>query len=764
MVAYINFLDKFRWYLAIIVPLLVLGLASSLKHLEIDGSYRIWFESDSKILTDYDKFRSEFSNDDGIVIVFQDKKGIFNKKALSSIQRLTEALQNMPHIDRVDSITNYQHVHSEVEKPDDILLDDFIVEDLSEVTQEYLDKRKESAISDSIIVDSFISRDGTTTMIFARLEADANDNGDISSEMMGYITPLIESEAKKTGYKYWLNGGPPMTQAFVDIAGHDVMIFTPLVFLTSMILLLLLFRRISGALIPLAVVLFTFLSVLSVQAFLGYKLNNFTANIPVFIVAIGIADAVHIYSVWLMGRKNGLENKLAVKSSIDKNVLPIFLTSLTTTVGFSTLAVSSIVPVSTLGIATASGAMLALFISVVWMPSVLLLLKNTVKSEVQKEVKPMFKGYGSFIVRNDKRIVYIGTLILVLVCIGLSFIKVDSNTIRYFSPEVEIRKSAEFTMENLTGSMSYILIVDSGKTDGVKEPEFLNTLENFYIDYKKMFPNDVRDMISLLDVIKRYNKIADNRDEIPQDRKLIAQYLLLYSMGLPQGKEITDQMDFDQRKLRVNVLTNIVDTSKDIKMIEYAKKWWSQTPYKLTLTGQTAMYAYMQKGITETLIQSLTLTIIIVSLMILLIFKRLKILWILLLPNLLPVAMVIGVMGWLGLTVDMGVAIAGAIIIGVAVDDTIHFLVKYFDARKRGLSMSDTFDEVLQYAGRAILFTTIVLSLSFSMFSFSDFTPNQNFGTITAIALMLAVVIDLLFLPALLHMADKNTDYKKETS
>ncbi|MCF6244989.1 MAG: MMPL family transporter [Sulfurovum sp.] len=762
MKAYIDFLYKFRWAITIMVPLLVMMLASSLKHLEIDGSYRIWFEEDSQTLVDYDNFRNEFSNDDGIVIVFKDENGIFNKKALGSIQRITEALWEMPHIDRADSITNYQHVHSEADKPDDVLVDDFIVDDLDEATPAYFKQRQEIATTDSIIVNRFISKDATTTMIFARLEADANEHGDISAEMMGYINPLIEAESNKTGYKYWLNGGPAMTQAFVDIAGHDAMVFTPLVFLASMILLFMLFRRVSGALIPLAVVLFTFLSVLAVQTLLGYKLNNFTANIPVFIVAIGIADAVHIYSLWLMGKKEGLDNKAAVTHSLHKNFLPILLTSFTTTVGFSTLAISDIVPVATLGIATASGAVLAFIISVLWMPAVLLLLKKpiAVQNIEKKEVKSY--GYGAFIVKNDKKIVLLGTLIVALLGLGILFVKVDSNTIKYFDKEVEIRKSSEFTMDNLTGSMSYILIADSGKTDGIKDPEFLHTVEKFYSDYQLMFPKDVRHISSLLDTIKRYNKIMNQKEVIPKDRKLIAQYLLMYSMGLPQGMEITDQMDFDQRKLRITVLTNIVDNTKDMKMINFAKQWWDKTPYAMTLTGQTAMYAYMAKDVTATLIYSLSLTILIVSIMMLLIFKRLKILWILLLPNLLPVILVIGVMGWLGLTIDMGVAIAGAIIIGVAVDDTIHFLVKYFDARKRGLSMADTFDEVLHYAGRAILFTTIVLSLSFSVFAFSTFTPNQNFGVVTAIALILALIIDLLYLPALLHMADKNTNYIKE--
>jgi predicted RND superfamily exporter protein len=760
MKKYIDFLYKHRWAITFMVPLLVLMLASNLKHLEIDGSYRIWFEKDSKILTDYDAFRDEFSNDDGISIVFRDENGIFNKKALGSIRRLTEALWEMPHIDRVDSITNYQHVHSEANRSDEVLVDDFIMDDLDEADDAYLENRKKIATSDSIIKESFISKDGKTTMIFARLEADANEHGDISSEMMGYLKPLIEAESNATGYKYWLNGGPPMTEAFVKIAGHDAMVFTPLVFLVSMILLYLLFRRVSGALIPLAVVLFTFLSVLAVQTLLGYKLNNFTANIPVFIVAIGIADAVHIYAAWLMGKKEGLANYDAVYRAIEKNFLPIFLTSLTTTVGFGTLAISKVVPVSTLGIATASGAMLAFVISVVWMPALLLLLKKPIKVKPQKEQQPMISGYGEFIVHHDKKIIAVASLLMLIIGLGLLFVKVDSNTIRYFDKSVEIRKSAEFTMEHLTGSMSYVLIVDSGKKDGIKDPKFLHTVEQFYHDYQLMFPDDVRHMVSLLDTIKRYNKILNNTERIPEDRNLVAQYLLLYSMGLPQGMEITDQMDFDQRKFRVTVLTNIVDTSKDIKMIEYAKKWWDKTPYSLTLTGQTAMYAYMQKNVTDTLIYSLSLTILIVSLMMLFIFKRLKILWILLIPNLLPVVLVIGMMGWIGITIDMGVAIAGAIIIGVAVDDSIHFLVKYFDARKRGLGMAETFDEVLHYAGRAIVFTTVVLSLSFSIFVFSAFSPNQNFGVVTAVALFLALVIDLLLLPALLSVIDKNTQYQ----
>ena len=754
MKKYIDFLDKFKWLIVIGIPLLVLALASNLKHLEMDGSYRIWFGEDSKILTDYDNFRKTFGNDDAVIITFKDEKGIFTKKALKSIDNITQELWRMKYVARVDSITNYQYVHASNEDPDDVIVEDFI-QDIENASDTYLANRKEIAVNDSLIVDGFISRDGTTTMIAARLTPKVNDKSDKSLEIMDMVEKILAPEIEKTGYKYWINGGPALNKSFVEIGTSDATTFTPLVIIASMILLFLLFRRVSGSLIPIGVVIFTFMIVLAVQVMLGFKLNNFTANLPVFIVAIGIADAVHIYIIWIMYKREGQSNKDAVLHSVQKNMLPVFLTSLTTAIGFATLTISKVIPVFTLGVATASGAVLAFFISLFWMPAVLLLLKKDIKAkEVEKTVSKKSFGYGEFIVQNDKKIVLITTLIFAVLAVGLFKVKVDSNTIRYFDESVEIRKSTEFLAQNLTGPMAYEIVIDSGKKDGIKDPEFMKTVEKFYEEYQAKFP-DVRHLSSLVDVVKRFNKVLDGKDEIPDSQNLIAQYLLLYSLSLPQGMELNDKMDINEQKLRVTGRINIVDTSKDLEMINYAHDWWENTPYSANVNGQTAMFAYMQSDVTDTLIYSLSLAIFLVSIVMLLIFKRIKLLWVFVLPNLLPVMLVVGLMGWIGINIDIGVAIAGAIIIGVAVDDTIHFLVKYFDARKRGLSLADSFDEVLRYAGRAIFFTTLILSVSFSVFAFSTFTPNQNFGIVTASALIIAFVVDLLLLPALLSLTER---------
>ena len=754
MKSYIGFLKKFRWFIVFGIPLMVLALASNLQKVQMDGSYRIWFGEDSKILTEYDEFRKTFGNDDGFVIVFKDPNGIFNKKALSSIDRITEALWRTKYIARVDSLTNYQYIHSNPDEPDDIVVENF-VQNIDTATSNYFNDRKKIATSDPLVVDAFISKDGTTTMISVRLTPKVNDDSDKSLEIMDSVDKILAPEIEQTGYKYWVNGGPALNKAFTVIGTADALTFTPLVLLASMILLLLLFRRVSGAFIPIAVVIFTFLIVLSVQVLLGYKLNNFTANLPVFIVAIGIADAVHIYSVWLLHKREGDENETAVLRSMEKNFLPIFLTSLTTAIGFATLTISEVIPILTLGIATATGAILAFIISVVWMPSMLLLLKKPIKAETVMRIKEKNSlGYGKFIVKNNKKIVLITSLLFAVLALGLFKVKVDSNTIRYFDESVEIRQSTEFTMNNLTGPMIYEIVVDSGVKDGIKNPIFMKKVEQFYHEFQSTFP-EVRHLASLMDTVKRFNKVVDGKDEVPSSQNLIAQYLLLYSLSLPQGMEINDKMDIHEQKLRITGQINMVDTSKDLEMIRYIKNWWDKADYSATVQGQTYMFAHMQEDVSNTLIYSLSLAILLVTVVMFLIFREVKILWVFILPNMLPVVLVVGLMGWIGINIDIGVAMAGAIIIGVAVDDTIHFLVKYFDARKRGLSMEETFDEVLHYAGKAIFFTTVILSVAFSIFIFSTFTPNQNFGIVTAFALILAFLVDLLLLPALLSLADK---------
>ena len=756
MKKFINSVIKFRWIIVVLIPLITFMMTASLKNLEFEGSYRIWFAKESKILKNYDNFRAVFGNDDAVTIMFTDEDGIFTPKALETIENITQKLWETHYIARVDSITNYQYVHADPENPDDVLVEAFI-ENPTNYTKEQLAQKKAIAVKEDIIVGRLISKDAKSTMIVGRMTPKAGDDPEVSFKLRDAVLQIIKPEEEKNGYKFFLGGGPVINCSFIEIAQHDGGTFTPAVIVVAMLLMFTIFRKFSSMFASTIVVVFTFLIVLSIQVLLGFKLNNFTANVPVFVVAIGIADAMHLLWIYTMARKKGMNNHDSIHYSVKKNFLAIFLTSVTTSIGFASLGISAVVPIQTLGIATASAAVLAFLLTILFVPAFLAILNPKIKADTniqEANYHPIAVWYTQFLAKNAKYILLFSTLIFIALGIGIFKANVDSNTVKYFKEDFPFRVAVNEMQDKLTGPMSYEVVVDSKAKDGIKDPKLLHTVEQFYSELYAKYP-DVRHISSLMDIVKTFNGIMAGSKSIPNNQDLIAQYLLLYSLSLPQGMEINDKMDIDERLLRVSVSVNLVETSKDLEQTAWIKNWWKKTPYSAVVHGQTVMFAHMQHDVTATLINSITLAVVSISLVMLLIFRNWRMLPIFIVPNILPIALVVGVMGWLHIDIDMGVAIAGAIIIGVAVDDTIHFMVKYIEARKRGDNLEDAMKYVLSYAGSAIIFTTFVLSIAFLVFVFSNFNPNYHFGIVTASALVIAVLVDLVALPALLMLIDK---------
>jgi len=752
---FVNFIINFRWYIVLLIPIITAAFAYQLKDAQFDGQYRIWFNEESQTLKQYDNFRAVFGNDDSMIIVFHDENGVMSKKALGVVARLTQKLWQTKYIARVDSLTNYQYIHTNDIDSDEIVIEDFI-EDIDSLTQEDLKKKKNIAINEDVLVNRIISADAKTTMIVAHLIPKAGTIFGASKTIKEAVDSYIAAE-KESGYKFYLAGGPVVNQTFSSLAIHDVTTYTPLAIVIAMALLWLIFRRLSGMFLTILVVIFTFTIVMSLQVVFGYKLNNFTANMPVFIIAIGIADAMHLYWIYLLARRDGQNNIDAIHDSVRKNFLPIFLTSITTAIGFASLGISDIVPIKTLGIATASAAILAFILTIVFLPAALAIINIKVKvKKIQKESEKrniFAERYAAFIVKNDTKIITLCLVLFSFISLGLTQLKVDSNAVRYFTDDVPFRQTVKIIEDRLTGPMTYEIIADSKSTDGIKEPAFMNMVERFTIEFKEKF-KDARHTSSLVDVIKKFNEIVNNDKSVPQDKNLIAQYLLLYSLSLPQGMEINDKMDINERYLRISASMNVVDTSKDLEMIKWCEEWWKKTPYSAEVNGQTVMFANMQSDVTDTLIYSIAMAIGIISLLMLFIFKNIRMIPIFIIPNVFPIVLVIGFMGWLGISIDIGVAISGAIIMGIAVDDTIHFLVKYREARLQGHRLKESIAYVIEYAGSAIIFTTIILSSAFIVFNFSQFMLNANFGLVTAIALVIAVLVDLVLLPAILSRYD----------
>ncbi|HIP12151.1 MAG TPA: hypothetical protein EYG73_05465 [Arcobacter sp.] len=751
MEQYIDFLDKQKYRIIFLTTLLVMLLSISLKDISFEGSYRIWFDNDSSVIKNYDKFRSDFSGDDTFIIAFEDTtsiNGVFNKKAIDTIMELTFEFEDIEGVDDVTSLTNYSFMS---DKNDNFRVDEFI-EDFDK-----LEEKRDIAIKDNLIVNQLISKDGKTTAIAVRLSEEIGANEEVNIFVFNELLKITKKYELQSGYKFYISGIPAITASLVLVSQRDAMVLMPLAVVIVTVLLFLLFRNIVGVLVPSVVIVFTFLTVLSVQVLLGYKLNNFTVNIPSFVSAIAIAAVMHFYLSWIYFKLQKFTNKQAVTKALQNNLVPIALTSLTTAIGFATLGLSSIEPISTLGIAITSSAFLAFIFTVFLAPTILLTLKE------DYEVKPMkflnlldTKGYGKFIVRNDKKIIAIFLVVFIVLGYGLTKTKVDSNSIKYFGDDTVVREGSTFIEDKLTGAMIYEIVIDSTRKDGIKNKEFLQTVIDFEDDLYNNFEN-IRFTTSIKDIIVRMQKVLNpqSKEKLPSSQNLIAQYLLLYNMNLPQGKTTNDKLDSPYQKIRLSLNSNIQDTSKDLEMIKWINNWWiTNTKYKSEVQGQTTIFAYMQSGVSDTLIVSIGFTLLMVVVLMLLIFKNIKMTLLFILPNIAPIILVAGFMGYVGLTIDIGVAISAAVILGIAVDDSIHFFSKYFKAIKTH-SFEDTIDYIISHSANAMILTTFILSFTFAVFATSSFVPNVNFAIVTVVALNIALLLDLVLLPALLSILRK---------
>ena len=743
---YIYFLDKYYKLIIAFIIFITLFLGYFLQNIAFDTNWRIWYTKDT--LAKYDNYVNEFSYDDAIIIAFEDKNGIFNKNALSSIMRLTKKLEQIKYISKVDSLTNFQYVYT---KNNELIVENFI----KNLDDKEILYKKSLVAKELNIMNRLIGSNLNSTMIIARISSEfSKTDKDYNHPVMEKVYKIIEEEKKYNNYTFYLHGGPEITMAFEKLATHDVIVFVPLIFLSMILLLYIIFRSSKGVFISLLIVFLTIILTISIESLLGHKLNNFTANIPLFIVAIGLADTIHIYSTYLRIYNKNIDNMKLIYMTLLKNIKPLFLTSLTTAIGFYSLKFSPIEPVQLLGESIFIAVIIAFFLTIVIVPIFLLKTKNSNAIKSISRIK--FYAFNLFIEKNYKSIILISIMVLLSALYGIKYIKIDSNLIEYFDKNIDIRKSLSFIQNNITGPVTYEIVVNSKKAGGIKEPNFLKTIEEFNMDLKNEFP-DIRKTFSLIDVIKQMNKaFNDNRQNsytIPKSRNEIAQYLLLYELSLPSGNNIQDLRNVNEQLLKLTLYVNLLGTEKDLKILNWINKWWSNREYSIEINGSYALFAKMQNSVSNTLIYSLYFTLGFLILILLLVFRNIKKLYIYILPNILPIALAFGFMGWFNISMDLGIAISLAIILSIAIDDTLHFLSKFYEYKNRNKSIKESIDYAFTYAGTGMILTTLIISLSFAIFSFSDFTPNRYFGIITSLSLIIALIIDLLLLPSLLYFS-----------
>ena len=739
----------------IFLVLITVGMSFGAKNLYFDNDYRAFFGKTNPQLDAFERLQKTYTKIDNVQFAVEPKPGsnASSVQILSAIEELTELAWQIPYSLRVDSISNYQH--TEVDE------DDLLVEDLYEFAEE-LDEQKLEAIRTIISTEpSIIGRihdpNHRSTAVTATVQLPGKDPMEVV-EVVEASRLLKETIERNHDVKLRLGGIAVFNNAFLEASENDMMTLMPAMYLVILVVTYLMIRSIYATAMVVLIIVPSITFAMGFGGWIGVGLTPPSASAPTVITTLAVADSIHFLVTMFQRMKAGHSQRESIIYSLSVNGKPIFLTSITTAVGFLSLNFSDSPPFHDLGNITAAGVMAAWLFSVMLLP--ILMSFVTVKP---KETLGSLNNYmgkmGEFISSKYKAVLLISILISVLVTAAITRNEINDDFLKYFDEDITFRADTDWISQNLTGLNQIQFDMQSKKPNGISDPVFLNKLETF-ANWARNH-EVVTNVQSITDVFKRLNRDLNGGDlefyRIPENRELSAQYLLLYELSLPFGLDLNNQIDIDKSSTQVIVTIDDLTTNQIKAWILEAESFLeNELGMDTVAAGPTVMFSYIAERNIQGMLWGTLYAVLIISGIILIALKDVRLGLLSLVPNLLPAALAFGVWGLFVGQVNMAVAVVTGMALGVIVDDSVHFLTKYQLARKNdNLSAEKAVVSAFSGVGTALLVTTIILVAGFAILAQSSFGLNSAMASLTAIALFMALVADLTILPSLLILLDR---------
>jgi predicted RND superfamily exporter protein len=506
------------------------------------------------------------------------------------------------------------------------------------------------------------------------------------------------------------------------------------------------------------VVLMSILAAMGTAGWMGFKLTPPSASAPTLILTLAVADCVHYLVTFYQNLRKGMDRHAAVIESLRINFSPIFLTSITTAIGFLSLNASDAPPFRDLGNITAMGVMFAFFLAVTFLPAFSAVMPVRAKVRDAEKATTM-DGFANFVINFRRPLFW--TMGVVMVGLALIAPKNELNDVfvHYFDESVPFRVEVDEITDKLSGLYIVDFSVDSKEEGGVSGPEFLADVEKFE-NYLLGLP-EVQHVSAITETMRRLNRSMHGDDEafykLPESRELSAQYLLLYEMSLPYGLDLNNQINFDKSTTRISATLETVSTNEMLRIEQESMDWMrTNTPNIASVpSGPTIMFSHIGMRNIISMLSGTGIALVLISLILVFALRSVKFGAVSLIPNIAPALMAFGVWYMLVGEVGLAVSVVVAMTLGIVVDDTIHFLSKYLRARReRGMNAEDAIRYAFNTVGVALTVTTIVLVAGFMVIAQSNFQVNSQMGLLTAITIAIALIVDFLFLPSLLLLVD----------
>lgn len=745
-----------------------------MQNIKFSTDYRIFFSHDNPHMLAFENLQETYTKDDSLLFVIESKQGnIFEQKTLSMIEALTDEGWTVPFSSRVDSITNYQHTYAE---EDDLIVGN-LIEYADQLSEEDFKQAQQVALDEPVLKDRLVSSDSRVTAVNVTVRLPGENKSKEVPEVVSYGRDLItkyESEYSDIA-NFYLAGSVINNNAFKEASINDLTSLIPLAMLLAILGIAIymfiasrsILTTISGTLATVVIIVASIWTAEGVAGWLGINLSPPAANAPTMILTLAIADSIHILVSFFLASQRGLAKVDAVKESLRLNFQPVFLTSLTTMIGFLTLNFSDSPPFRDMGNVVAMGVVFAWIYSVVLLPALILMLPFKVKVKDDSGLPLMHKVAELTI--SKYRPILIGVL-AIIIGFGAFVPKNELYDVwaEYFDESMPVRQAIDFTQFNLTGVATVEYSLAAKEENGVTDPEYLEGLEKF-TDWLSQQP-EVAHVNSFIHVMKRLNKNmhADDPEwyKVPNDRELAAQYLLLYELSLPFGLDLNNQVNLDKSATRVVVSIHRLSTVDLLAFADRAYAWMQDNlPEHMHDHGSSRdiMFAHIGERNISSMLEGTALAILLISLVLAVALKSWQYGFLSLIPNIAPAAIAFGVWGIFSGRVGVSLSIVTCMTLGIVVDYTVHLLSKYLRAkREQGLST----DEAIQYAfntvGVALIVTTAILCVNFGILAFSDFSMNSQMGLMTAITIVIALIIDFLFLPSLLKYLSERQKNRKQ--
>lgn len=754
---YTRWVVKYRW-IAILLSIAAVGfLASGGKKLSFTNDYEVFFGDSNPQLAAFKNLQEVYTKNDNALIMLSPKDGqVFSRETLQAITELTEAAWNTPYSTRVDSLSNFQYTYAE---EDDLTVEDLIEEPAS-LSDTELQQIKEIAMAQPLLMNRLLSPSADVTGLNISFELPTENADQVPFEIMGHIDAMLaDIENRYPNIETAKTGVVPMNKAFPEASFKDMKTLIPLAFGIILLGFMLLTRSLWGTVGSVLVMLMSIMAAMGTAGWMGIVLTPPSASAPTLILTLAVADCVHFLVTFFQQMRSGNDKYQSIRESIRVNFNPIFLTSVTTAIGFLSMNFSDSPPFHDLGTITAIGVFYAFILSIFFLPALTAVLPIK-PPKVTAAKSGLMENLANFSINNYRVLLpVIGILILALIAM-VPRNELNDEFVKYFDETLEFRQDTDLIGEKLTGMYFIDYSFDSKSESGINSPEYLNQLESF--EYWLAEQPEVLHVNALSETFRRLNKNMHGDDDtwykLPQDKNLAAQYLLMYEMSLPYGLDLNNQINIDKSATRLTATLKNLSTQQTLAFEERVQNWMAVNTPSLENAGSspTIMFSHISKRNISSMLTGTTIALVLISLILLVSLRSVKYGLLSLIPNLVPAGMAFGIWAIFNGQVGLSVSVVIAMTLGIVVDDTIHFLSKYLRAkREQGLDTEAAIRYAFNTVGEALLITTIILTAGFMILAQSTFSLNADMGLMTAITICIALFVDFFFLPPLLIWLDK---------